>query len=133
MADAGTAIATIIATAVGSAAPGAAGSYVFNGPARPDPAKAIFCLAHGGPAPIDYQSGASVQFAKPQVIVRVREEAGSFRLAETLARSAHAACSSVAVSGYLDCRVLQSHPLYMGPDDQDRHEFSFTVELTLDE
>lgn len=111
----------------------ALGTVVFNGPIRETPARAVFCLAYGGPPPDDIVGNPSQSYRYPQVLVRVRDAQGNFRSGETLARQVFNAIHLAQVSGYLDCRVIESHPLHLGKNDHGQEEWSFTVQLLLRE
>src|SRR5574343_1676832 len=89
------------------------------------PAKAVFCLETGGPAPVPYIDAAThgdTWFFDVQVMVRGDRE--SRKEALTLARGIRNALHRASPSGYLACVALQSTPTPLGFDGSERPLFS---------
>lgn len=133
-----------VATRLAAASPapdlGALGTNIFQGPVRPPvagliPHAAIFVLATGGPSPDPYFSvgGASASFFRVGVQVRIRSAVDAFATGQTTALNVRAKLHLANLTGYVACRVRESHPLYLGTDDTEHHEFSVNVELWFKE
>lgn len=112
------------------------GTDVFNGRAIEQPARGVFCLAHGGRPPDDIVGNAAapeISYQYPRVQIVVREVQQSFGSGETLAKNVRKAVHLKVPAGYIDCRAIESAPLYLGEDDLGRHVWSINVELTIRE
>jgi hypothetical protein len=125
----GLTIAAQVATAVGMTL----GTNVFNGGVREIDGRVIFCLCHGGQFPDDIVGNLVQSYQRPRVQIRIREDQENFGSGETLARSVRDSVHLKVPAGYIDCRAVESSPLYLGQDDFGRHEWSINVELTIKE
>lgn len=110
------------------------GTNLFRGPVRPVgngvPAKAVFCLAAGGPAPVPYIDAAAFGDTYYfDVQVRVRGDRESFAATRSLARSIRNALHRASLSGYLSTVVTESEPISLGFDGSERPEFALNVRL----
>lgn len=109
------------------------GTDVFNGPVREEPARGVWCLTYGGRAPDDIVGNPADSYQYPRVQIRVRDLQENFGSGETLARNVREAIHLLVPAGYIDCRAIESAPLYLGADDFGRHEWAINVELTIRE
>lgn len=125
----GMTIAQQVATALGLTL----GVEVFNGPVRPEPTRAVFCLVTGGITPEDIVENSGESYHRPRVQIRVRDAQQDFAGGEVFATSVRDAVHLQVPAGYIECRAVESAPMYLGPDDQGRHEWSINVELLLRE
>lgn len=112
----------------------------FLGPMRKAaggfPVDAITIAAYGGPQPHGYQDGSNQTYRSEDVQLRVRGPVNGF--VTTLARAEslwtamnRPSSASISTGSALYVRVqpLQSGPIWMGEDDQERPEFSINVRL----
>jgi hypothetical protein len=96
------------------------------------PARAVFVLANGGPAPETYSgSPESRRYSALQVRTRVEQQA--FGVGQSLARDIRDALDQANISGMIDTRVNETEPLYIGEDDDGMHEWSTNIELWYEE
>lgn len=111
------------------------GTNLFIGPERAVegstiPAQAVFCLGSGGPQPRPYL-GASVvggqRLSRVQVVVRSTSD--DFDGGEALARACLTRLERAELSGYYNCRVLESEPNYIGQNEHGLHRWTLNVEL----
>ncbi len=128
-------VAGVISTAVAELT---TGTNLFVGPVRGYdkgrvPHKAVFITAEGG-AP-SRQFALAVEY-RPNVDIRVRGDKPSvpsaFSDGQTLARAVFDAVHFNPPSGYCDAQVVNSHPIYIGQDEDGHHEWVITVNLIVD-
>jgi len=131
MSTPGLAIATQLAAAPGLSL--VLGTSVFNGPVREQPVRGVWCLTTGGRPPDDIVGNLTQGYRYHRVQIRIREEQQNFGAGETLARGVRDAVHIIVPASYIDCRAVESSPLYLGPDDFGRHEWAINVELTIRE
>jgi len=110
---------------------GTLGTNLFQGPVRPNsqyvPANALFVLGGGGPPAQRYLSGgAQIENRYPSVQITVRNI--DYNTGKTKAEEVHNALQAAKISGYWDCKVEQSAPLYLGTVDDN---YRWTVNCTL--
>jgi hypothetical protein len=65
----------------------------------------------------------------PSCQVRVRGNREDFQAGQTLAFSVMDAINLATHASYIDIRVRESSPFYVGPDGADRHMWSLNVEI----
>lgn len=112
---------------------------IFDGPMRAVsdavPAKAVFCLAGGGPPPEPYMDGTAIEerFLRCQIMVRGLPGEGDVGATQTLAREVLALAHRAPLSGYIDVYVEESQPNYLGPDDDEHPLWSINVAAWRDE
>ena len=131
-------IATLIGTAI---AQFTLGTNVVHGPVRPArdfPARAAFCFPSGGPAPDAILNDAQTKIRNAAVIIRIREsknntDPGAFESGLSLARSVRDTIHYAALTGYIDVRVNESEPIYLGEDEDGHPEFQLNVSLNIEE
>jgi hypothetical protein len=115
------------------------GSNLFDGPVRPStqpgvPHEAVFCLASGGPGPIEFvRANAGPDIKNASVQVRVRSEVGDHTGGQALARSVWTALQRASVAGYMSVTAAQSEPVYLGQDDLEHHEWSVNIDTIREE
>ena len=97
------------------------------GPGSPNEAVAV--LATGGPQPLAYLDGTAIERYFSALQIRIRSIERSFRTGQALARSVRDVAHHASIAGYIDTRVLESEPLYLGSDDEGNHEWSINVEM----
>jgi hypothetical protein len=115
---------------------------LFASPERADtrvaaggvPAQAVFCLESGGDPPaayVDGGSGLNLRVHAVQIIVRSnpRDYAGGKSLANSVRNAVHEA----PIAGYLDVRVREAQPNYLGEDEKGCHRWSINVQLQIKE
>jgi len=111
----------------------ARGTNLFSGPVRQQstsvPHQAVFVLPSGGPAPDAYSDGTVIEMRYSAIQVIVRSNPKDYAGGQVLARQVRDALHHVAVTGYVDIRAMQSEPIYIGPDEADRHLFSVNLEM----
>ena len=113
-----------------------AGTSIFDSPVRASgngvAEKAIFVAPSGGPAP-QALAGQSLAFRRSFLQVRVRGDQQDYAGGLAFARSARDATQYAAIAGYTDVRIQETEPIYIGQDDQDRHEWTINVEMSFKE
>lgn len=106
---------------------------IFRGPVRAFndyiPHQAIFALATGGPAPEPFLATGSTDFVRSYVQLRVRSNANDHVGGQTIARAIRDRLHKAAISGYVDSRVREAEPIYLGMDSFGHHEWSINTEL----
>lgn len=111
---------------------------VFRGPVREVdgagiPAKAVFCVESGGLPPQAF-NGETVQLKRVFVDVRIRgDKDDGYSGAKSLADSVFDTTKYASISGYIDVRRQQSAPTYIGRDQDDHHEFTFSTLMVFAE
>lgn len=127
-------VATYLANAVSSLTLNT--SLHYGGILPPDdyvPALAAFVLSTGGPSPLAYAGSQTKAEHYPTVQIYVRGGKLDYTEARTLAQSIYDALAYAALPGYLECRPLQSGPIYLGTDDDGHHAISLNFELLYEE
>jgi hypothetical protein len=109
---------------------------LFQGPMRPasgaQEAACVYVLQTGGPAPQD-ELGTGKAIVPYTVQVRVRSATGEYVNGRTLAKAVWAACHQAAITGFFGISVQQAGPMYLGEDEDGRHQFSFYVTMNAHE
>jgi hypothetical protein len=106
---------------------------LFEGPVRAQsatvPHQAVFVLPSGGPAPEAYADGTTTERRYSAIQITLRSDPKDYAGGWVLARQVKAALHHATVTGYVDIRAMQSEPIYVGPDEADRHLWSVNLEL----
>jgi hypothetical protein len=109
---------------------------IFRGPVLPAspsivPHQAIFCLASGGPKPDPYfkVAGVNASFYRVGVQIRVRSAPGKMLVGQQLAVQVRNKVHLARIAGYDQCSADSSHPIYLGKDDTEHHEWSVNCAL----
>ena len=142
MFDSGTVVAAYLANALGSDY--TYGSNVFNGPVRPMsefvPAEAIFCLETLGhfmfpnrESEPDVNDGSPTQLLGPTVQIRVRSDVDNYGAGKALAGAVRTALHMQLPSGFLESRVREAIPYYLGQDTAGCHEWSMNLDMLIDD
>lgn len=104
----------------------AAGDYI--------PHNSVFVLASGGPAPEAYvagDTGDEQRFSALQIIIR--SDPRDYNTGVTNARTVRDALHHATISGYVDVRVNETEPLYIGENDVGAHIWTTNLELWHEE
>ncbi len=113
------------------------GTNIFDGPRREVganvPVKAVFCSPNGGPAPTAILNTAQTKIRNSNVFILVRSEQEKFTAGILLARAVRDAVHYAPLVGFIDVRVEESEPNYLGQDDARNHEWSMNVNLNNEE
>lgn len=125
------AVATIIGTGL---AEWTLGTNLFAGPVTqadpsgvPSPVKVVFVLASGGPEP--RRTFGTPKLGQPAVQIRIRWDRDDFEGGEVAARAIRDEVDSADLgAGYLNFRVLESEPIYIGQTDSAYHEWTINGE-----
>lgn len=94
------------------------------------PEAAVFVESSGGAGPSSYFGGA---IDTPTVQVFIRGPKRKRDVANATARAVFDAINHVEPAGYIDCKPLQSSPISVGPDKNERFIFSVNAILQIDE
>jgi len=109
------------------------GTNLWRGPERAAgtgvPAKSVFVLASGGYPPRPFLGPSSTDMRRSTVQITVRSDAQDFDGGQTLVRAVRNAIHKAAVAGYVDIRVRESEPNYLGQDEAARHLWTVNVEM----
>lgn len=109
------------------------GTNLFEGPRRAVgtgmPCKAVFVVATGGYAPVPFQDSSGQEFCIATVQVTVRGDAQSYASALALAQAVRNRVHHAAVPGYVETRVREPEPLYLGQDESAAHMHALNVEM----
>jgi Bacteriophage minor capsid protein len=121
------------------------GTNVFDGPVRAAdalvPQEAIFVLPTGGFDSIPERTTAAhlvnpaippTELVSPTIQVRIRSACDDYTGGYAIARAVRSALHRYIPSGFLECRVREAHPIYLGRDSLGCHEWSFNLECMLD-
>jgi hypothetical protein len=112
---------------------GTAATNLFRGPVRDAtgvPDASVFCLLAGGPAPESFvDGGASADYRRSSVQINTRSAPDDYNGGLAKAKAASAAAHKASLAGYVDVRVRESEPLYLGRDEKARHRFSSNVTM----
>jgi hypothetical protein len=103
--------------------PAVAGSYLI-------PPAALFVLETGGPPQQAYCGDNTRVVAVTVVQIMVRGDDDAFDVWQAKARAAIFALHQKPPAGYIDARVREDRPNYLGKDGSDRHLWSINVEMT---
>lgn len=113
-----------------------AGTDIFDSPVRPPgrgvAEKAIFISPSGGPAP-QALAGQALAIRRSALTVRVRGDQSDFDGGLSFARSARDAIQYAALAAYIDVRIQETDPIYLGQDDEEHHEWNINVEMSFKE
>jgi hypothetical protein len=108
---------------------------VFDGPVRPvpaAPAKAVFVLATGGPPP-EARIGETQADRFPALQIRTRGDKNDFAGGLADARAVRDAVHYAPLAGWVDVRVQETEPNYLGEDNNGHPEWSVNAELRITE
>jgi hypothetical protein len=123
-------LATAVASVLGAG--WEVGTKTFTGPMRADrtgvPVEAVFCLALPG-APAAAYLGEARELVISTVQIMLRGAVDHLETLATRARQIRAGINLATITGYVDVRVRESEPNYLGKDEADRHLFSLNVEM----
>ena len=123
-----------LVTYLASQVPLCVGENLFAGPVQPaDPDdliahKAVFVVATGGIQPFALH-GDCESIRRSNLQVRVRGEKEAYTEGLLLAREVAAAVDLAPITGYIDVRILDTEPNYLGQDDEGHPEWSVNVEM----
>lgn len=109
------------------------GTNLFTGPERPIgdgiPDEAVFVLASGGYPPEPFIDGSGQDYCISTVQIIVRSAIRSHDSGQTLARDVRDCVHKATIAGYVDLRVREAEPNYLGQDEQELHTWSLNMEL----
>lgn len=109
------------------------GTNLFPGPERAAgqfvPTEAVFVLASGGFPPRPFIDGSGQDYCESTVQITVRSEAAKHDVGQTLARAVRDCAHKANVAGYVDIRVRESEPNYIGQDEKGSHLWTLNVEM----
>jgi len=98
------------------------------------PHLAVFVLATGGPGPEAYVEGGSGDERRYSAVqVMSRSAPDEYNASKTLARLILNTLHHATITGYLDVRVLETEPNYLGEDDSGDHLWTSNFELFHEE
>lgn len=100
---------------------------LHHSPVQPGDDFAVFCMLDGGPAPIACNDSNILR--KPNVTINIRSKKSGYGDAVDLALAIRDAIHEQTISGFVDVRVRESAPLYVGTNDSGQHEWVMTVEM----
>jgi hypothetical protein len=118
---------------VGTFRPGDTGGDVFLSAMPPEPDAALVVARYDAGSESDAQHG----YDEPRIQVRVRGPRGDADAAETRAQAVYDACHGLrrrdlpGGTPMLSCIGVQAGPIYLGPDDHGRHEWSVNFRCEL--
>ena len=102
---------------------------LFMGKLRSGTAEAVFVLASGGPEPLAYLDGTTIERRFSDVQCMVRSDRGDFSGGQVLARSVRDNLHHQTLTGYIDVRVMQSEPIYVAEEKDEHHVWAVNVQL----
>lgn len=113
------------------------GTNLFYGPVRPAdqdnyPSRACFVFPSGGVEPEAFL-GQTYAMRRSSIQIRTRGNRQDFAGALVDARAVRDAVHQSPSASYLDWRVMQSEPIFLGPDEAGHPEFSINVEAQFRE
>jgi hypothetical protein len=129
------AIVTLLDALVSGSTTLASGTDLFTGPARSHGqgipiGPVVFALSTGGPPPQPYL-GVGKDFRVETVQVTVRAKPEKFADGQTLARAVFDAVHKTLPTDFVDCRVRESQPTYLGADGNGCHLWTLNCELSV--
>ena len=129
---------SLIATSLATGGYGTVDTDIFVGEEIPVstgvPGAAVFVECYGGPAPTPYLGGASAaDYWVKYVQVLVRTPASTKATGRTKARDINAHLQKLALTGYVQCIVLQSEPIRLGLGDDEHYRWTVNVRTELKE
>jgi len=96
--------------------------------------KCVFVLVTAGNQSRPIKGGADER--SPSIQITVRSDPPSapraFRDGQTLARAVYEAVDQSPPAGYCEVRAVSSHPLYIGEDEEGRHEWTINLLMVVD-
>ncbi len=126
-----------VAAVIDGLATWALGTNLFYGHSMPShPDQVVYCLLRSGTAPIDFhpapgRSGYEPSDLRPRVQVIIRDKIGALDTGADLAEEIRTTLHLAEIAGYMDCRVTESQPNDLGPDEDGRPEWSINVDLRV--
>lgn len=92
------------------------------------PAKAVFCLNTGGPAPQAYMGQvAEERFSRCQITVRGDAGEDRYEDGRVLAKRVLELAHRAPLAGYIDVMVQESEPNYLGPTEDGLPRWTINV------
>lgn len=121
-----------IDTQVGDLAAFTQATNLFEGPVRAAgatvPHEALFVLATGGDPPLPFL-GTTVSYCVSALQVRYRSAPHEYAAGRAKVRAVRNAIHLGSITGYVEVRVRESEPLYLGPDEHGSHEWAINVDM----
>lgn len=135
MATPATDLAAAIDTAIASLTVGTnLFAHEMREPGAGIPQNAVFCVASGGEPPMGYlNNNTTPRLYQPIVEVRVRSLPHDFTTGQALANSIRVAIHNTPPAGYIDCQVRESHPIFVGEEDNGSHVWQINALLIYEE
>lgn len=98
------------------------------------PHLAVFVLPTGGPAPEAYVDGGSGSERRYSAVqVTSRSEPREYNAGKAFARVIRDALHHATIAGYLDVKVNETEPNYLGENDAGNHVWTSNLELFHEE
>ena len=88
--------------------------------------EAVFLFLDGGEKSEPLHGG---QIRHPEVSIRVRGEVDEYESGRDLAQAVWDATQFADLTGFINCELQESAPLYIGKNRSNQHEWSMTAEL----
>jgi hypothetical protein len=109
------------------------GTNLFTGPERAVsdqvPADCIFVLASGGFPPAPYLDNSGQDDVLSTVQITIRSAPNDYSGGRSTARSVRNRVHKGSIAGYVDVRVREAEPNYIGQDEAASHLHTVNVEL----
>lgn len=109
------------------------GTNLFEGPMRavgPSmPARAVFVLSSGGYPPMPFQDSSGQEYCRATVQVTIRGDAQSYASTLALAQALRIRIHHATLAGYVELRVREPEPMYIGQDEAASHMHVLNVEM----
>lgn len=125
--------ALTVANFLAAAGHGTLGTSIFMGPPRdPSPVmphKCVFVISTGGPAPMPYIESSGDAWRETDVQIFIRGNAGEFAAGEAFAKAIFETMQFPRLTGFIDCRPMESHPVWLGFDPLDHPRWTVNVLL----
>ncbi len=111
------------------------GTNLFRGPVRAAvgviPSRAVFVLSTGGLDPEAF-NGELNTIQRPSIQIRIRGDREGFEDGQDLARRIRSSAHYATLTDYIDVRVADGDPNYLGQDDDGHPEWSVNVSLVVE-
>ncbi len=114
------------------------GTNLFHGPPKPPgdniPHEAVFVFPSGGPAPSAF-NGETTALRESALQIRIRgdKEDNKFKNGLILSRAVRDAVHYASIANYIDVRVEETDPVYLGEDDAGHPEWTVTASMNFEE